>query len=729
MMPSSRSGRVLVGRRCGAIIPVVVLALVVMAILGTWLMWQSTSAYAQMTRVAAGLHARETLSAAMDEARALAYDRLNRTVPLPPAPGQPERPPVLSWHADLLAALRRAGAAVPRGVLARYDLKPALAATRALAAANATELTSASAELLAFKRLSLDSRGIFEDSRIYYRDERRVLDPPDQEAKLAPPVEWVGSLRLRVAVKSGTTIRTLSQVLDVKVVDVNAPAREFVLFSYLSSARGQDHGPESDDYFRNDLRRGGAMHVFGGGAGRIFVRGPFLVDTVGWTGGTGGRVPQRQTSSNQNTEWWGWGVVPATRDGIVARGGPAIVNFGMPPMRPNSTGTWRAFTGLVAGRFGSAWTDWFNDDPGYYIKDGQRWYCESQSSDGSVFSIFGKAGQLDTFKGLLWLYGNRDRRPVGLSDRFARGSVVLHPTDDDSRYVIEPEGGLYALYNVVRYTGDSYAFDAYQRYRIRFLQQVQGRLGLHWEKKYTTSWLEQFVTDLLRGPAIFGSAGLIPAMLLPRSIAEAVAVTLLSFVGINTRPGALSELARITPAQLDNALPPRYRPPARSVTRRYRRFSELPGQKRRGVPLVMDGIVAFDELDGALPFWYAGRGVIYSESPRAQTLVGPIVPARAGDREASLVIHHEGPAARAHRAEAMLNLRMEGRGNPVIASIYATQGLRTSASARIDGNLVCGFLNKSQLPAGTSLDLHYRRPPVLDPISAVSFRASVVLDR
>jgi hypothetical protein len=728
--------------RHGAIIPVVILALIVMAILGTWLMWQSTSNYSQMTRVAWSLRCREVLAAAMEEARAAAYDRLNRTMALRPAPGEPAREPNLVWHAELLTALRRAGATIPRGVLVSHDLKREglLPRTTAIASANSSEITSASAELLGFKRLSVDDNGLFEDGRIYYRDTDRKLDPAGADAKFTPPMEWVGTLRLRVTVRSGTHTRTLANVLDVKVVDINASAREFVLFSYLSSARGTEHGPTSDEYLRWDLRRGGAMHLHGLSTGRIFVRGPFLVDTVGFTNGTGGPVPENPTTSNWNTEWWGWGLVPATRDGIMERAGPALVNFSMPPMRPDRTGRRRALVGLVTGRFGSAWQEWFNDDAGYYIKDGQRYFCESTDTDARIFSITGRPGAPNLFRGLLVDYVERRRDVVGTSERFVRGSTLLRPPayDEDRRYAIEPEGGLNGVYGVVRFAGDSYGFGAYQYYRLTQLSAMQGRLGLHWERKYTTSWLEQFVTDLLRLPAVIGTVGLIPAALIPSSIAQKVAVAVLGFVGINARPNVLTELSRIRPDEIANTMPPNYRPPARSVTRRHARFSALKGQREDGVPVVLDGIVAFEELDGTRPFKYGGRGVIYSESSSAPSLVAPISPVRAGDPQASLVIHHEGPVPGAHEGRAMLNLRASRGGNNVLASIYATQGVKPQGNVNIIGTLVCGYVNKSRFPTDASLDVHYRppitpperppstTPPVIEPLTAISFRNAFV---
>lgn len=323
--------------RRGMIIPLVILALIVMSLLGTWLMWSSTSHYQQTGKVAASVKCAEVLAAAAEEARAVLYDRLNRPGATPPP-----------WHTELQAKLAVANPG--SGVLLTKDLKAGglVERTRAIASAMGCEITSASVELCGFKRLSVESRGLFEDPKVYYRDPDGVLDP-NPDAKLAPSREWIGCARLKVGARYGGYTRVQIATFDVKVVDVAPPAREFTLFSFLSTERGLPGGPGTDDYGNNDLRRGGPLWLFSRGEGRVFVRGPFQVDTVGYPNGTGGMNPGGGTSSLPNSTWHGWAVVPAVRDGMVCRSGPTIINFGAPPMRPTtartggcSSGSWRS---------------------------------------------------------------------------------------------------------------------------------------------------------------------------------------------------------------------------------------------------------------------------------------------------------------------------------------------------------------------------------------------------
>ena len=476
-------------RRTGMIIPVVIFCLVVMAILGVVLISSATSQYMQTAKVAASLKVREVLNAGFEETQALAYDKLQRPV-APGAPAAAGVDPV--WHTELQTALRSAGAGLsPRTVLVKHDLKAEnlVPRTARIASTLACEITSGTVEFLGFKRLSMDSKGLFEDPRIYYRDPDGKLDADGPPGRLDPVKEWVGSMRVRITVRWEHTKTTLSRVQDVKVVNVDPVAREFGLFSFLSTQA--DETPELDEYYRNDLRRGGPVRLFMHAIGRIFVRGPFIVDTVGFPGGEGGKRPPHTASYSPpvENEWWGWGQVPSTHDGIMTRAGISVVNFAMPPMRPDTSSDWRAVTGLVTQRFGSSWADWFNDDPGFYILDGQTWYSESTSSDRNIFSIWGDpvGGHMEPYRGALVVYDkdNRDRdrnRTVHAPSEVAfQDNTIARPPNEDQRWVIEPEGQLYGQYNVVSYSGDSYALGAFEKYSITQKSPVVGKLGIHWE--------------------------------------------------------------------------------------------------------------------------------------------------------------------------------------------------------------------------------------------------------
>lgn len=711
--------------RSGMIIPVVTICLIVMAILGVVLMTNATSQYMQTAKAAAGLKMREIALGALEEATAVAYDRLSR----PPTPSASASPP--PWHKELLDALNATSA--PGGVLVKHDLKSEglLPRTQAIVSSQQCEIASASVELLGFKRLSVESSGLFEDAKVYYRDPDGKLDLAS-DPKLNPVKEWIGSMRLRVTARSDRSSRTLTKVADVKVVDVAPPAREFVLFSFLSASKDQARGPESDDFYQNDLRRGGPVRLFAHGTGRIFVRGPFLVDTAGYPGGQGGKRPPRTASYSPTAEneWWGWHQVPSTHDGIVTRAGPAVVNFAIPPMRPDTRDEWRLFKGLVTERLGSAFADWFDDDPGYYILNGQRWYSESTTSDAQMLSIVGDPvnGQMEPFRGVLVTYENGQRTPHGSSEPLHQGASLSKPPDEDKRWVVEPEGGLYGVYNVVEYYGDTILKGTYQEYSLTGKGRVIGRLGLHWEKCYELGWFNQFVIDLISGGTIFAPLGVIPTLLISRAVAEDVTTTLASWVGVDwSHRNMLTDLSGITPDRLTNALPPGYRPPARAQTRRYPSLKGLVtrlGQQ----PVLLDGVIGFDDLSCDRPIAYVGRGMFYSEQVSAPTLTAPISSPIPDDPVSYLAVHHAGPVAQAHRGGAMLNIN-PGSGPTVNAAIYATQGVKPSGAVRINGSLTCGYLNKSQIPGGASLSVIYRPPPATPLVTAVSARTALALDR
>ena len=235
--------------------------------------------------------------------------------------------------------------------------------------------------------------------------------------------------------------------------------------------------------------------------------------------------------------------------------------------------------------------------------------------------------------------------------------------------------------------------------------------------------------DLILGGTIWGNLSLIPALLIPRSIAEKIPIALAGLVGIDLSHGnGLTALGGLTSANLANALPPGYRPPGFAMTRRYKRLNDLllrVGQN----PVLLDGIFGFDDMSTERPIAYRGRGVFYSEQVTAPSLVAPISVPIAGDNKSYLVIHHEAPVRQANRGGAMLTIRANGDNATVNAAIYATQGVKPAGKLILNGLYTCGFLNKSQIPDGSELDVTYRPSPVTGVVTAISPRTAMFLEK
>ena len=96
--------------------------------------------------------------------------------------------------------------------------------------------------------------------------------------------------------------------------------------------------------------------------------------------------------------------------------------------------------------------------------------------------------------------------------------------------MIETEGGLYGAYNSVSYYGDDTFGGTYQEYEITPRGLVMGKLGIHWEKKYTEGYWSRLFRDVLFGGPIFGMFGSLPALVISRSVAEAVSNTLSTLI-------------------------------------------------------------------------------------------------------------------------------------------------------------------------------------------------------
>lgn len=727
-------------RRQGMIVPIVLVVVVIMALLGVVLMSVSTSEYSQSALVGYGLRARELAHAALVEANAAVYDHLN-------APGT--RSP--DWHTELFNQAK-ARAETDRGVLLLQDLKALNLVPRSTALAQAAggQLVSASVEFLGFKPISYTSNELFRQPAAFYSF--NVMDPQPPP----PPREYSGFYRVRVRARFGKIERNFSEVHDVKIVQVTPPAREFALFANLPTTDGAGASQVGgSDYIFQDLNRGGRFRVYPKGEGRIFVRGPLVVETEGWPAGDGNGdgEPDPTSAGYSGNDWHGWRAVPATRDGIMPR---VMVVAAMGPRRPEKTSRRRPFIDIpLTGSLGAA----LGDDPGFYILDGQRWYCETQERHGRSFSILGDASDNDreVYRGVVTKMGANSRQVISSSDGLIAGSNYGGPPgSDDDRWVVEPEGGLLGLYNLVDYSYSKWKIPftpiKFEKYSVRVAGQALARFGMHWEKKQVQSLANAFFSALFEAGSMVLMASGIGGFALPMvsavigpaliTISPVALGTLAGAIGASlTRPDGFQQLGTLDGNNAAGSFPPGYRLLRRSITRYYPfKKLEMMSAVQADQPLVLDGVLAFEDMSCARPFNYRGAGYVYSDNQvTAPTISGPILPANANDDY--LTLFYEGPYQNAHVGQHPLNVA-PAPGIPdtgLTASVYSTQGIKTTGRVTINGNLTVGFVNKSKNADDTSVRVQYRPSRLLKAaaeydsgkwhVSAVSHRTCQVIDR
>jgi hypothetical protein len=712
------------------IIPLVLVCVVIMSLLGTVLMSSSTAEYSQSALVGYGLRARELALAALEEARAVVYDNLNN--PLTARP----------WHQKLFDACKTQEANA--GILFTENIKNALSRSKGLASAAGGELMSAEVAFLGFRQVSFVSSDLFRRPENFYRNVEGGIESGDTQ----PPREYNGYYRVRVQCRFGKVARVFSEIHDVKIVNVQPPAREFALFSNTPTTDSNGTPLVPRPFIEEGLNAGEGFYIDAKDVGRIFVRGPFVVRTEGWPGGDGekGGAPRsNDRRSGYNKEhWYKWRTVPAVRDGVV---GNVAIFFQRGPARPERTSDSRLLIGMITGAFGGAGDALFGLDPGFNILNGQQWYCESRGLDGKSFSILGDQG-FSRFRGIVTEVSN-GRRVFGTSNQMFgpadRSGIWSTPPNKNARWVIEPEGSLLGLYNTVSYSYKKFPWPTkiYERYRLSGRGPAIVRLGVHWEPERNQSIFGALFGALFEAGAFalmgFGLGAIpIPALipLGPTGIfllgPQAVMLgTIGAAIGAElTRPNDFRRLANINPAAARGIFPPNYRYVRRSVTRNYPKLADLPSFKANNPLLVLDGIIGFDDMNAAKPIRYQGKGYLYSDSPTPPTLssISQLTP----DPKHWMTLHYEGPPENAHLGGQMLGLRA------ITGSVYSTQGVRTTgAQTQINGNMTCGFINKQELKQSVKVDYKFttlNQPrPTYDNgswhVSAISFRASQMYDK
>lgn len=708
------------------ILPIVLVVFMIMAILGTFLMFSGTSEYSQSALAAYGLRARELAMAGLDESRGWVYDQVNR-----PGGGTP---PLKQQLYDQIAARVQAG---DRGdLLGPIDLgSSAIPWTLALATRSGGRIEKARVVFYGFRKLEYDTTGLFANPSIFYKDPTGTFD----RSGVPIPMEYQGYYRIEITARYGDVRRTLTSNHDVKVVMATPFARQFALFSYLPSRSIGPGSPPDGSFARNDLNRGGSFKVYPNREGRVFVRGPFVVESEGKADASGGKRPG-VSPWYPHGSWWRWSGVPAVRDLIIMRSGLGPISFANDPKRPDNNNDSAFLVTIIRMLFGGLAG---SIDPGYAALNGQQIYAEFRNADGGgaaskTFSIVGNpaGSRYSMYRGLLYRYeenaqatlipGYDVRRLMGTG--FALPGAA--PGNDESRWVIEPEGNLLGVYSRFRYryweTPDCGFIPCpplFGNYEMRFQGHSLARYGMHWEKKYTQSWLNFFLGSLFLAGRIFLTVAFgfdvttlmgIPLITPDGFLTGPGLGMILGTVGAGigaslTNPDRPPPLGQPNITATQNVYPPDFRVVARSITRYYTALQALPSMQLPEPTLTVDGVIGFDDMSTDRSFAYQGSGVIYSDNPAPPTLTAPIAPhpLNMNDR---VFFHYGGPVENAHGGNQMLRIRSAaGGGATVVGSVYSTQGVEPEPGHRIQvvGNLTCGFINKSSIPDNGAVDVNY----------------------
>ncbi|MBI4871742.1 MAG: hypothetical protein HY814_09250, partial [Candidatus Riflebacteria bacterium] len=361
----------LVRARRGQLIPMILIALVVMAILGIAVLFTGTSDYAQSALVVYGLKAEQMALSALEEGQAALYEKYNAPVPLPPP----------AHRVALLDEVRKKSK--DQSTVLELDLLKDGDVARAVAVATNSggRLDAVTAKFYGFRRLKYQvikggTDDLFASELIYYHDPTGNFD----KSGLQTPEDFVGYYTLTAKATYGKISRELSVTHDIKIVDVCPPARQFAAFSFYSANPEGQGGPPAD-YSTDDLNNGGGLKIFSNGSGRIFVRGPFLIEPEDFPNGAGGRTPPTCTTFppeeglTVREGWHGWAAIPAIRDGMLDRAGWSAFSLAVGPKRPNKGTDTRPFTqdllGALTGSLMNA-VPFFNDDAGWYILESKQ---------------------------------------------------------------------------------------------------------------------------------------------------------------------------------------------------------------------------------------------------------------------------------------------------------------------------------------------------------------------
>lgn len=356
-------------RRRGQLIPMVGVILVLFGFLAFGFMFRSQSNTSITGISIYGMQAHQLALAFADEAKLAlmnSFDELDGSAP---------------WKNELRDMLRDQ-ADGPSVTLDRPDFQGELPNAMSLlgSVANA-ELMECSLRLHGFHRLHYAANDIYDSETSFYKSE--FLDP-DDTARM-PVDDWVGYATIQVRVSIRGIERQVQVTHDLKVVDVQPPAREFAFMAWAPVTQEMaDSG-----LAHASLNQGGSMAIFPNDVGRVMIRGPYPLIVEGLPNGDGGErrpgeIRESLSYPDNDDDWHGWSVIPGNR---------ALLwnQLAMPwgsNIRPDKDGT------FVKARVRYPTKDFVSVDTNTSVVDcvSQSYYCGATEVGKQAFSPWGRPG-------------------------------------------------------------------------------------------------------------------------------------------------------------------------------------------------------------------------------------------------------------------------------------------------------------------------------------------------
>ena len=518
--------------RRGVVIPVAFTVLIVFAILGVVMMTSGSTDYTQTALVYYGTKADLVAKAVHDEVQVVLHELFTEPLPFRHPSRRQLEPFARRVRAELINAIHSMAADPDRLVentgkkLLLYgtgtggqtiENKTLLPHSSKLAEDMSVDIQRAEVQFYGFRRMRYQVNGTWQTDRMYYRCPYGMLDynpnasrpqagqgaTPDPRSQGTPGgsdakkkeiksvKDYLGYYVLRVTTacgkKSGGLIRFSRKIKrdyffnhDIKLINVAPIAREFATFSYaatMKSAEGDMGVPAT--YYKEDLNKGGALKIYPYRWGRVFIRGPFIIETEGWDEGNGGLFPWNEVSGYSDINcngsdgkfnvantyprynddvtmtrsgtkvrhaWHGWAFLPAQRAATVINS----LHWSAPARPLKNDGSFRGSLGDFLHsitRYGDIvdlCSNNANIDPAPtlkltsntdYFKRESRWICAYKKADkyNRTFSVIGDPcdgpGEKHQFSMFRGIYGEWTHPSIGdAAEAESQGSVQVQQT-------------------------------------------------------------------------------------------------------------------------------------------------------------------------------------------------------------------------------------------------------------------------------------------------------------
>lgn len=424
-------------RRRGQLLPMVGVVLILFAFLSFSYMFQSQSNTSITGLSIYGMQAHQLAMGFADEAALVLMEKFDETQ------GAGE------WKQELVQQLagQQDGAPI---VLDKGDIRDQLVESLAmLGQVNNAELTFLDLRLHGFHRLHYAGNDIYDAPSSYYSN--RFLDQTEDNRQ--PVEDWVGYATIQVRVRVRGIERQVQVTRDLKVVDVQPPAREFAYMNWLGLTQQQ----AGSGLGQISLNQGGDMAIWPNEVGRVMIRGPYVVVTEGkadCTGGEtrGGAMRQNYSYPDNDRDWYGWSVIPGRR---------ALVwnQVAMPwgtNIRPGDDGVNFAFRARYITK------DFVSLDSNASEADcpSQQYMCGATDVGKQTFSVWGRPGRPIDNAADGFTPANALSMPRMLKVDFNQGGgtpVAAYETGNnlgggsDGDGITIEEGGLIALVNQAKF--------------------------------------------------------------------------------------------------------------------------------------------------------------------------------------------------------------------------------------------------------------------------------------